>query len=99
MTNIQAQLEQLLELEKQLNIFLDNEEYELFQKQQVVFTNQIQTLLDTHSQEDLISILKPLKQLQNKLAQLEERSADCSKQLKEKSLILQRNKKKIKAYK
>ncbi|WP_413701372.1 hypothetical protein ACLKMH_06780 [Psychromonas sp. KJ10-10] len=98
MSNIQAQLDQLFELEKQLNIFLNNEEYEQFQEQQVVFTNKIQALLDTHSQEDLISILKPLKQLQNKLAQLEERSADCSKQLKEKSLVLKRNKK-IKAYK
>ena len=38
MTNIQAQLEQLFEFIKQLNILLDNEEYEHFQEQQDLLT-------------------------------------------------------------
>jgi hypothetical protein len=99
MTNIQAQLEQLFELEKALNILLDNEEYKQFQQQQELFSDKIKHVLNSQSQQDLNDNIEQLKKLKKSVESLQQRADVEFKELKDKSLLLQRNKKKIKAYK
>ena len=99
MTNIKAQLELLFEFEKKLNLLLDEEQYELFQQQQDLFTDQIKNLLDNNSESDLSAVITELKLLESKIEALQTRSASYFEQLKEKSLLQKRNKNKIKAYK
>ncbi|GLS89416.1 hypothetical protein GCM10007916_04830 [Psychromonas marina] len=99
MTNSQAQLEQLFELEKQLHTLLDDELYSQFQQQQVLFSDKINHLLDSQPEAQLIDNLEQLKKLDHAVQSLQMRADDCFKSLKEKSLLMQRNKNKIKAYK
>ena len=99
MTNIKAQLELLFEFEKKLNLLLDEEQYELFQQQQDLFTDQIKNLLDNNSESDLSAVITELKLLESKIEALQTRSTSYFEQLKEKSLLQKRNKNKIKAYK
>ena len=99
MTNTKAQLELLFEFEKKLNLLLDEEQYELFQQQQDLFTDQIKNLLDNNSENSLSAVIKELKLLESKIEALQTRSASYFEQLKEKSLLQKRNKNKIKAYK
>jgi len=99
MTNIQAKLERLFEFEKKLNQLLDDEQYELFQQQQALFGDLIKDFLNKHSEDELTSVMEQLKKLQHSVKLLQERTDTSFKQLKEKSLLLQRNKKNIKAYK
>ena len=99
MTNIQAQLEQLFEFEKTLNYLLDNQEYKQFQQQQELFSDKIKHVLNNQSQQDLNDNIEQLKRLKKSVESLQQRADVDFKQLKDKSLLLQRNKKKIKAYK
>lgn len=99
MTNVQAKLERLFEFEKKLNLILDEEQYELFLQQQALFGDQVKDLLSKHSEDELNSVIKQLKKLQHNIQLLQDRADVFYKQLKEKSLALQRNKNKIKAYK
>jgi len=99
MTSIQAKLERLFEFEKKLNQLLDDEQYELFQQQQALFGDLIKDFLNKHSEDELTSVMEQLKKLQHSVKLLQERTDTSFKQLKEKSLLLQRNKKNIKAYK
>jgi len=99
MTSIQAQLERLFELEKELNTLLDEELYEEFLQQQDIFSEQIKYLLDNSSQEEMGSAIAQLKRLESSVQLLQLRSETYFQQLKEKSLSLKRNKKKISAYK
>ena len=98
MTHTQAKLEQLTELETQLNTLLDNEEYEQFQEQQSMFTEQLNTFLNNNSEDDLLPVIVQLKQLETRIAKLQERSTTYLEALKEKSRLLKLNKNKIKAY-
>jgi len=99
MTNLQAKIELLFEFEKKLNLLLDEEEYELFEQQQALFGEQLKNFITKHSEVELCSVIEPLKRLQNMIKLLQDRTTTSSKQLKDKSLLLHRNKKKIKAYK
>jgi len=99
MTSIQAKLEQLFEFEKKLNQLLEEEQYELFQQQQALFGDLIKDFLNRHSEDELISVMKQLKKFQHGVTLLQARTDTSFKELKEKSLLLQRNKKNIKAYK
>lgn len=99
MTNIQAKLEQLFEFERKLNETLEREEYELFFQQQALFGDQVKDFLNKHSQTELNNELKQLKRLKSMIKLLQEKSEAYTKTLKEQSLLLQRNKNKIKAYK
>jgi len=98
-TSTQAQFEQLFELEKQLNILLDEEQYEEFLEQQEQFSSKIKYLLDNSSEEEMGTVIQQLKRLKNSVQLLQERSDIFFKELKEKSLLMRRNKKKINAYK
>lgn len=99
MTNTQAKLEILFEFEKKLNQLLDEEEYELFLQQQNLFGDQLKNFLNNHSEDELVSVIEHLKRLKSMVESLQQRADIYTKQLKEKSLKLQRNKKKIQAYK
>lgn len=99
MTSIQAQLERLFELEKQLNVLLDEEQYEVFLQQQDIFSDQIKYFLDNNSEDDMGNVIKQLKHLEGAVELLQTRSDSYYQQLKEKSLLMKRNKKKINAYK
>ena len=96
---IQAQLTKLLEHESQLNTFLDNQEYDLFQEQQNLFSKKIKSILDNSSIESLNTVLEPLKALEIRVIALQRKSELHFNQLKEKSLLQKRNKNKLKAYK
>jgi len=99
MTNIKAKLEQIFEFITQLNLLLDEEEYESFQQQQELFGDQLKDFIHRYSEEQLNTVIEPLKRLQHQIQLLQDRSDTESKKLKEKSLLMQRNKKKINAYK
>jgi len=99
MTNTQTKLERLFTFEKELNQLLDEEQYTLFEQQQALFGDLLKDFLNTHSKDELTSMLEQLKDLQKMVKLLQERAKSHSKQLKEKSLQLQRNKNNIKAYK
>ncbi|WP_019613203.1 hypothetical protein [Psychromonas ossibalaenae] len=96
---VELQLDALFDFEQQLQALLDGEQYELFQQQQDLFSDQIKALLDTNSSEDLAVVVEQLKILEAKIAALQIKSDTCYQQLKEKSLLQKRNKSKIKAYK
>lgn len=98
MTNIQAKLEILFDFEHKLNQLLDEEQYEAFLQQQNLFDDQLKNFLSSHSEDELINIIDRLKRLKIMVQSLQKRAGIDSKQLKEKSLALQRNKKKIKSY-
>lgn len=99
MTNIQAKLEVLFEFEKKLTLLLAEEEYEKFKLQQDLFSDQIKDLLSKHSENELNNVIAELKKLQNKVQLLQQQADACCISLKNKSLLLQRNKSKINAYK
>ena len=99
MTNIQAKLEVLFEFEKKLTLLLAEEEYEKFKLQQDLFSDQIKDLLSKHSENELNNVIADLKKLQNKVQLLQQQADACYLSLKNKSLLLQRNKSKINAYK
>lgn len=98
-SNIESQLIKLFKFEKQLHLLLENEQYEQFQQQQDLFSEQISTLLDSNSAATLNRVIDKLKQLEANIAILQSKSENCFKQLKEKSLLQRRNKNKISAYK
>lgn len=93
------QLDELFKLEKQLTALLENEEYEQFQQQQDIFTAQIRDVLDSNSPETLTTVINELKQLDTSITVLQNKSEECCRQLKEKSLLQKRNKNKLNAYK
>ncbi|MCP4323280.1 MAG: hypothetical protein GY951_06270 [Psychromonas sp.] len=99
MMDISTQLTNLFTLEKELSSLLDNEDYEAFQRQQDTFTDQIKALLDNTPQEVLITVIEQLKTLEHNVGELRNRSDIHFQKLKEKSLLQQRNKSKINAYK
>jgi len=99
MTNINAKLEVLFEFEKKLTLLLAEEEYEKFKQQQDLFSDQIKDLLSKHSENELNNVIEELKNLQNKVQLLQQQADACYLSLKNKSLLLQRNKNKINAYK
>lgn len=99
MTNTQAQLELLFEFDKKLNQLLDEEEYDLFLQQQGLFGEQVKNFLNSHSENELVNVIEHLKRLKIMVESLQQRANTYTKRLKEKSLKLQRNKNKIKAYK
>jgi len=99
MTNIQAKIEILFEFNKQLNQLLDEEEHDRFLQQQNLFGDQVKDCLNSYSEEELLTVIDSLKRLKIMVKELQIRADQCTKQLKDKSLTLRRNKKKIKAYK
>jgi len=99
MNNIKAKLEQIFEFEKELNTLLDEEEYESFKQQQDVFADQLKDFLKKYSQSELNEEITQLKRLENLIQKLQYRADVDAKKLKQQSLLLQQNKKKVKAYK
>lgn len=97
-TKIELQLDELFKFEKQLHILLENEQYEKFQQQQDLFSDQIKALLDNNSAATLNRVVDKLKQLQTNIAILQHKSNASFKELKEQYLLQKRNKSKIKAY-
>ena len=98
MNNIRAKLEQIFEFERELNTLLDEENYDLFRQQQDLFGDQLKDFLSKYSQDELNEEIKQLKRLENLVQKLQERADIDTKKLKELSLKMQRNKKKINAY-
>lgn len=99
MSDIQHKLTALLKFEQQLHQLLEDEQYEQFQQQQDLFSDQIKVLLDNNSPETLNTVIDQLKELESKIAILQSKSENSFKQLKEQSLLQKRNKNKINAYK
>ena len=99
MTKLQAIIERLFEFEKELNLLLDEEKYEQLQQQQALFGDLLKDFLNKHSESELTSVIEQLKKLKSMVKLLQERAETNSKKLKEKSILLKRNKNKIKAYK
>jgi len=99
MNNIKAKLEQIFEFEKELNILLDEEDYESFKQQQDLFADQLKDFLKKYSQAELNEEITQLKRLEDLVHKLQNRADIDAKKLKQQSLQLQRNKKKVNAYK
>ncbi|WP_094752390.1 hypothetical protein [Psychromonas sp. CD1] len=99
MINIQTQLNALFKLEKKLNQLLDDEEYELFQQQQIFLSDQMNALLYNNPEPILVGVIDDLKCLESTIALLQSKAKIIHQQLKEKSLSQKRNKNKIQAYK
>lgn len=99
MNNIKAKLEQIFEFEKELNILLDEEDYESFKQQQDLFGDQLKDFLKKYSQAELNEEITQLKRLDDLVEKLRERADIDAKKLKAQSLKMQRNKSKINAYK
>jgi len=99
MDNVKVKLEQIFEFEKKLNVLLDEEEYELFQQQQELFSEQLKKFLKEYTQDELNEEILQLKRLEELVQKLHERADNDTKKLKAQSLTMQRNKNKINAYK
>ncbi|AGH81997.1 hypothetical protein PCNPT3_10295 [Psychromonas sp. CNPT3] len=99
MLNIQTQLLALFKLQTKLHQILDDENYELFQQQQVFFSDQVNALLYNNPEPILVGVIDDLKRLEDAIATLQSRSKKVHQQLKDKSLLQKRNKSKIQAYK
>lgn len=98
-TEIDRQLDALLQQQVKLSALLDDAQYEKFQQQQTIFSNQIENLLTNHSAETLSTVIDQLKLVEERIKVLQKKSEQHFKQLKEQSLLQKRNKNKIKAYK
>jgi len=96
---MQAALEVLFGFVGKLNKLLDEEKYASFYKQQLLFDDQLKHYFKNYPEKELVDVLERLKILRAQINDLQTRAQIETKQLKEKSLNLQRNKKKIKAYK
>ena len=96
---IDLHLNELFELEQQLCLLLEEQQYEEFQALQDTLSKKIKALLDNNSAETLNNAIDKLKQLEKKLATLKSKAESCFGELKEKSLQQRRNKNRIKAYK
>lgn len=99
MTKLQAIIERLFEFTKELNILLDEEKYEQFQQQQALFGDLLKDFINKHSESELSSVVEQLKKLKSMVKLIQDRADANSKELKKKSILLKRNKNKIKAYK
>lgn len=99
MNNIKAKLEQIFEFEKELNTLLDEEQYESFKQQQGIFAVQLKEFLKKYSQSELNEEIAQLKRLENLIQKLKNRADLDAKKLKQQSLQLRQNKKKVNAYK
>ena len=97
--HIEQQLDALLTLQKQLNILLKEEQYEDFLQQQIILSQQIKEFMDSHSPDSLTQVLNKLRRLEEKTTALTIQAESHFKQLKDKSLLQQRNKNRLKAYK
>ena len=98
-SHIEQQLDALLTLQKKLSILLKEEQYEDFQRQQIKLSQQIKAFMDSHSQDSLTQVLNKLQRLEEKTITLTIQAKSHFKQLKDKSLLQQRNKNRLKAYK
>ena len=96
--DINTQLRQLFTFESELNQLLKDEEYERFEQRQGSFSDQINTLINTNSQDVLGAVIDDLKRLEKAVIKLQSHSEDCYQRLKEKSLAQKRNKSNIKEY-
>ncbi|RBW47423.1 hypothetical protein DS885_03225 [Psychromonas sp. B3M02] len=99
MTDLATGIQTLLDSEQQLHKLLDEQQYEQFLQQQEMFGKQLKACISSLTEAQLISAIAPLNQLQERLDTLQSRAEKVGQDLKEKALILQRNKKKINAYK
>ena len=98
-TKIDLQLDALQEQQVKLSTLLDDAQYEEFQLQQTIFSDQIKDLLTSNSAETLSTVIDQLKMVEEQVKILQKKSEQHFKQLKEQSLLQKRNKNKIKAYK
>ena len=99
MTSINAKIERLFEFVKKLNELLDEQEYEQFLLQQALFSDLLKDFMNRHAENELNATLGQLRALQEEIDLLQQRSNNDTQELKQKSLLLQRNKSKISAYK
>jgi hypothetical protein len=97
--DINTQLRQLFTLERELTTLLKNKQVDKFYQRQMFFSDQISTLLKKNSPDVLTAIIEDLKRLEKKVGLLCSQADIYLQQLKEKSLLQQRNKSKMKAYK
>jgi len=99
MNEVKATFEQFFAFEKVLNLLLDEEDFDAFTEQQNVFQTQLKDFISRCSEQELNEQLPLLEQLEKQVEQLHQRAKVSTNQLKDKSLALQRNKKKLNAYK
>lgn len=99
MGETQAKLDRLFEFVKSLEALLAAEEYEKFNQEQALFGDLLKDFLTKTSQNELVNLIEQLKNMQNMVKSLQQQADIATEQLKQKSLSLQRNKNKIKAYK
>lgn len=97
--SIELQLDALLTQQQQLEILLKQEQYEVFQQQEITLSLQIKTFMNSYSPNSLTKVLAKLQALEKKTIQLKTLADIHYKQLKDKSLLQQRNKNRLKAYK
>jgi predicted lactoylglutathione lyase len=96
---IEQQLDVLLTEQQKLELLLTHEQYEVFQQQEITLSLQIKKFMNSHSTDSLIKVLTKLQTLEKKTIQLKTLAEVHYKQLKDKSLLQQRNKNRLKAYK
>jgi len=99
MNEINATFEQFFIFEKALNALLDDENFDAFSEQQAHFQNQLEAFLKGCSAQQLEQQVVHIERLASLVEQLHQRAERETKKLKDQSLALQRNKKKINAYK
>lgn len=97
--DINTQLRQLFTIERELTKLLKDKQVDKFHQRQLFFTDQVSTLLKSNRPDALASVLEELKKLEKRVGQLCSQADIYLQQLKEQSLLHQRNKSKIKAYK
>ena len=98
MIDIQMRLHKLFEFEKKLHLLLDEQQYGLFNQHQALFGDLLRDFLKKHATSELNSVVEELTMLKSRMAAIQARAVTETQQLKEKTLLLQRNKNKIKAY-
>ncbi|MCK5819511.1 MAG: hypothetical protein KAH18_09740 [Psychromonas sp.] len=97
--DINTELRQLFTMESELKRLLKNKEVEKFHQRQQFFTDQVSIFLKQNSPDVLTPVMKDLKLLEKRVGHLCSEADIYMQELKAMSLLQQRNKNKLNAYK
>lgn len=99
MKEIEFQIDDLLELKNELKALLESKSYEEFEQKQNELAKSIRNFFEKNTKESMIKFIPKLKELEENINHLQDMATKELQDLKSRSLIQKRNKKKLNAYK
>ena len=99
MTEIEFQINDLLELQNELRKLLKDKSYEEFEQKQNELAKSIRNFFEKNTKESMAKFIPKLKEIEGDINHLQDMATKELQDLKHKSLMQKRNKNKLNAYK